>query len=134
MERIEKYKLKTNDFILKMDLKVFDKDVNIPVNSILNIKIYSDNFSAVTTMDIDIKMLQKFARKLSDVYTSLQGCAELKETYGNSFIMFRAMNNGHIYVTGNVNSHCRNGYEQELKFESEFDQSYLKAFVNAMNQ
>lgn len=131
---MKNYKLKTNNFALEIELKIFDKDVNIPTNSILNIKINSDNFSAITTMDIDIKMFQKFARELSDIYTSLKGYAELKETYGNNFIMFKAMSNGHIYVNGIVNNLCRNGHEQELKFENEFDQTYLKEFVNEINK
>ena len=44
------------------------------------------------------------------------------------------MPNGHIYVNGIVNNLCRNGYEQELKFENEFDQTYLKDFVTEINQ
>lgn len=131
---MKNYRLKTNNFTLEIELKILDKDVNIPTNSILNIKINSDNFSATTTMDIGIKMFQKFARELSDVYTSLKGCAKLKETYGNNFIMFKAISNGHIYVNGIVNNLCRNGYEQELKFENEFDQTYLKEFVTKINQ
>ena len=101
---MKNYILKTNDFTLEFELKVFDKDVNIPTNSILNIKINSDNFGAITTMDIDIKMFQKFAKELFDVYTTLKGWAELKETYGNNFIIFKAMPNGHIYVNGIVNN------------------------------
>ena len=68
---MKNYILKTNDFTLEFELKVFDKDVNIPTNFILNIKINSDNFGAITTMDIDIKMFQKFAKELFDVYTTL---------------------------------------------------------------
>ena len=131
---MKNYILKTNDFTLEFELKVFDKDVNIPTNFILNIKINSDNFGAITTMDIDIKMFQKFAKELFDVYTTLKGCAQLKETYGNNFIIFKAMPNGHIHVNGIVNNLCRNGYEQELKFENEFDQTYLKDFVTEINQ
>ena len=33
---MKNYILKTNDFTLEFELKVFDKDVNIPTNSILN--------------------------------------------------------------------------------------------------
>lgn len=131
---MKNYQLIADNFILEIELIVCGEDINIPTNSILNIKIDSDNFGAETTMDINIKMFQKFARELLDVYTSLQGCAELKETYGNNFIMFKAKSNGHIYVNGIVNNLCRNGYEQELKFENEFDQTYLKEFVNEINR
>jgi len=128
------YKLITNNFTLEMGLKVFEKDVGIPVNSILNIKVNSDNFIATTTMDIDIKMFQKFAKELLQVYNSLTGSALLKETYGNNFIEFKAITNGHIYVQGIMNNLCRNGYEQELKFENEFDQTYLQNFVDQLNK
>lgn len=130
---MKNYRLITNDFALEVELKVFEEDINIPTNSILNIKIRSDGFSAVTTMDIDIKMFRKFAKELSDVYTLLQGCAKLKETYGSSFIAFKAMPNGHIFVNGVVNKLCGNGHEQELKFENEFDQTYLKNFVDEIS-
>ena len=75
---MKNYILKTNDFTLEFELKVFDKDVNIPTNSILNIKINSDNFGAITTMDIDIKMFQKFAKELFDVYRSEEHTSELQ--------------------------------------------------------
>ena len=130
---MKNYVLKTNDFTLEIELMVFDNDISIPLNSMLNIKIDSNNFSAVTTMDIDIRTFRIFAKELFNVYTSLQGCAELKEPYGNNFIIFKAMSNGHIHVNGIVNNHCRNGHEQELKFENEFDQTYLKEYVNEIN-
>ena len=131
---MKNYKLIADNFLLEIEFEVFEEDINLPTNSILNIKINSDNFGAITTMDIDIKMFQKFAEELFNVYASLQGYAELKETYGNNFIMFKAKSNGHIYVNGTVNNLCRNGYEQELKFENAFDQTYLKEFVNEINK
>lgn len=131
---MKNYKLKTDNFLLEIDLKFFEEDINIPVNSILYIKINSDNFGAITTMDIDIKMFRKFAKELFNVYTALQGQAELREAYGNNFIMFEAKSNGHIYVKGRVSNLCRNGHEQELKFENKFDQTYLKDFVNDINR
>lgn len=131
---MENYKIKADNFILEIELKIFEKDINLPINSILNIKIESDNFTAFTTMDIDIKMFQKFANELLNIYNSLNGSAVLKETYGSNFIMFKATSNGHIYVNGVVNNLCRNGYEQELKFENEFDQTYLKDFVSKINK
>lgn len=48
--------------------------------------------------------------------------------------MFKAISNGHICVNGVVKNLCRTGYEQELKFENEFDQTYLKDFVREINQ
>lgn len=131
---MKNYKLITDNFTLEIEHKIFEEDINIPTNSILNIKIDSDNFTALTTMDIDIKMFHIFASELLNIYNSLSGSAVLQETYGSNFIMFKAISNGHIYVNGIVNNLCRNGYEQELKFENEFDQTYLKDFVNEINK
>ena len=131
---METYRLVTNDFVLEMELEVFETDIDLPVNSILNIKVESNGFTASTSMDIDVKEFHKFAHELLNVYNSLYGSAILKETYGSSFVMFKAINNGHIYVNGIVDNHCENGYEQELKFENEFDQTYLKDFVCEINQ
>ena len=130
---MKKYILKANDFVLEIELAVFEEDIDIPINSMLNVKIYSDNFSAATTMDMDIRAFRIFAEELFNVYTSLQGCAELKEPYGNSFIIFKAMTNGHIHVNGVVYNHCISGHEQELRFENEFDQTYLREFVNEID-
>ncbi|WP_456300426.1 hypothetical protein [Terrisporobacter muris] len=33
-----------------------------------------------------------------------------------------------------MNNHSRNGFEQELSFENEFDQTYLKMFANELYQ
>lgn len=55
---MEVYNLVANNFMLKIELKVFKEDVALPINSILNIKINSDNFIASTTMEIDIKMFK----------------------------------------------------------------------------
>ena len=130
---MRKYILKAGDFILEMELAVFEEDMDIPINSMLQIKIHSDHFSAATTMDMDIRAFRIFAEELSHVYTSLEGYAELREPYGNSFMIFKAMANGHIHVNGVVYSHCISGHEQELRFENEFDQSYLREFVREIH-
>lgn len=131
---MEKYRLATDDFVLEMELKVFKEDIDLPVNSTLNIKVESDGFVALTSMDIDVREFHRFAHELLNVYNSLHGSAILKETYGSNFIMFKAISNGHIHVNGIADNHCRNGYEQEFKFENEFDQTYLKDFVHEINQ
>ena len=68
------------------------------------------------------------------VYDSLRGSAVLKESYGRNHIIFEALPNGHILVKGIINNYCKNGHEQELKFENEFDQSYLKDFIHEINK
>ena len=130
---MKKHRLETNNFMLEIGLTVFEEDVNIPTNCMLNTKINSDGFTATITMDTDLRLFQNFVNELLGVYNSLNGSAELKENYGSNSIIFEATSNGHIHVKGIVTNLCRNGYEQELKFENEFDQTYLKNFVNELN-
>ncbi|MBR1700449.1 MAG: hypothetical protein IJ716_00690 [Lachnospiraceae bacterium] len=60
---------------------------------------------------------------------NLAGCARLEEPYGvHNYIEFYAETGGHIRVKGIMNS-MRYGYEQELSFENEIDQTYLKDFT-----
>lgn len=123
------HKLVTENFTFEYKLEVFKEDISLPTNSILHIKVNSDNFSASTTMDIDVKMFKTFAENVLNIYNSLNGTAVLEEAYGGNNIEFRAKKNGHISVKGVLNNLCRNGFEQELMFSNEFDQTYLKAFA-----
>lgn len=131
---MDHYNLTAGSFSLELWLTAFEGDISIPENAVLNTKIDSDNFAAAATMDIDIKAFRVFAGDLLKVYDSLRGSAVLKEAYGRNHIIFEALPNGHILVKGIINNYCKNGHEQELKFENEFDQSYLKDFVREINK
>lgn len=131
---MKNYNLIADNFKLEIEIEIFKKDIEIPTNSILNVKIDSDNFTAITTMDIDLNSFKKFARELLNIYDSLDGSVILKENYGDNYIEFKANHSGHIFVNGVVHNHCRNGHIQELKFENEFDQTYLKDFVKEINE
>lgn len=128
------YNLTAGSFSLALEVVAFEGDINIPENAILNTKIDSDNFTAAATMDIGIKAFRVFAGDLLHLYGTLRGSAELKEAYGRNHITFEALANGHICVKGTINNNCRAGHEQELKFENEFDQTYLKDFVREINK
>ena len=130
---MKSYKLITDNFKLEIELKIYEKDIEIPTNSTLNLKIDSDNFTAITTMDIDINSFINFASELLNIYNSLNGAIRLEESYGDNYIEFNVNHSGHIFVRGVVNNLCRNGHTQELKFENEFDQTYLKDFVKEIN-
>lgn len=131
---MDHYNLTAGSFSLELWLTAFEGDISIPENAVLNTKIDSDNFAAAATMDIDIKAFRVFAGDLLKVYDSLRGSAVLKESYGRNHIIFEALPNGHILVKGIINNYCKNGHEQELKFENEFDQSYLKDFIHEINK
>lgn len=54
--------------------------------------------------------------------------------YRFKYIEFKGIGRGIINVSGHLNNHNRSGYEQELKFENEFDQTYLKTIANRVVQ
>jgi hypothetical protein len=81
-------------------------------------------------MDIDIKKFAEFSNKLMTVYRDLEGEAEIKEPYGyERFITFSADRTGHIVVKGYL---CDASRSNELRFETVFDQTYLKAFTEEL--
>ncbi|MDD6881568.1 MAG: hypothetical protein PUE18_08335 [Firmicutes bacterium] len=129
------YELRAETFVMELRLEIFKSDIELPVNSSLEIFIESDGFSANTTMDIDVKDFAKFAVDLQELYEKLKGKARIEEPYNvDNYIEFNGVGRGIINVSGRLNNHNRNGYEQELKFENEFDQTYLKTFANRVVQ
>ena len=57
------YPLHTENFLLTIKPKVFEADIDLPSNTVLEVAIQSDGFSAHTTMDIDIKEFAKFIKQ-----------------------------------------------------------------------
>lgn len=128
-----KHKLSTEDFTIEIEIDIFEEEFDYPVNSTLDIYINSDKFGARTTMDIHINDFVIFVRDLKKLYDNLEGFAKLEEVYSTySYIEFEGKRNGHILVKGCLNNHCRNGFKQELSFENEFDQTYLKIFAKEL--
>ncbi|MCI8332466.1 MAG: hypothetical protein HFE78_06540 [Clostridiales bacterium] len=123
------YRLETENFLLELDAKVYQDDLIFPVNANLNIKVFSYGFSAESVMDIDTLRLADFAVQIHKLYETLNGSARLEEPYGfHCYIEFTACGGGHIKITGNIHSGKGYGSEQELAFENEIDQTYLKSF------
>ena len=81
-------------------------------------------------MDINIKDFAEFSMELMDIYKSLQGEASIKEPYGyERYITFVADRTGHIAVKGYL---CDDSRSNELRFETVFDQTYLKDFAGEL--
>lgn len=122
--------LRTERFYLSLNLRVFESDIQYPSNTIMDIEIESDGFSGKASMDIDVKELAKFATKLYEIYERLNGEARIEETYGEKmYISFEGDGRGHINVNGML---CNMGHS--LKFENEFDQTYLQVFAYELKQ
>ena len=68
--------IETPQFKINLQIKIFDSDVNYPSNTIITVSVASDDFSAVTDMDIDIKQLIAFTDNFSMLYTTLESNAK----------------------------------------------------------
>ena len=125
--------IKSANFDIRLQLKVFDADIEYSSNTILTISVNSDGFCASTDMDIDIKQLVAFVDALSSLYSSLTGSAVIQEPYGEQqFIEFCTDRSGHISIRGELSSNGRKGFMQKLTFENCIDQTYLPEFINSL--
>ncbi len=126
------HELKTDGFSLSFDVKIFKTEIEYPVNAILKINVYSNGFSAVAAIYVDIKKFALFTRELLNLYQNLSGKVRLEESYGSTYMEFEAATGGHIAIKGKLHEVCQFGHVQELYFENGFDQTYLRKFANEL--
>ncbi len=119
--------LNYENFVLKVKPEIFEDDMYLPVNTIMEVMVQSADFSAFVTMDIAIKDLVQFAFDLTQIYKTLSGEARIEEPYGtHMFISFAGDGKGHVTVKGHLND-SRN--EHILEFQNAIDQTCLKKFA-----
>ena len=71
----------------------------------------------------------EFSENLCQLYENLSGSARIEEPYGvHMYLLFQGDGKGHIDVRGELYQTDSLGIEQELRFASRFDQTYLKCF------
>ena len=127
------YKIETDKFQLEFLPEIHEQDFTYPVNVYLGVKVSSYGYSADSFMDVGVQGIADFASRLKNLYESLSGKAELEEPYSvHNYIEFSAKTGGHIRITGRLNNKNAFGYTQEISFENEIDQTYLKEFVNQL--
>ena len=128
-----KHTLESDKLYMELNVNVFETDINYSSNTILNIIIKCDEFSAQTSMDIDIKEFAVFAEKIYIMYKNLSGTAVVKEPYGNEqFIEFSCDKMGHILIKGflcNLFDAC----SYELSFEKIIDQTAIENFTKSFS-
>lgn len=127
------YKIESASFRLELTPAVAQDEHPFPQSHSLRVRVSSYGFSAETFMDVDEPNLASFAVRLNGLYDSLAGEAYLEDPYGAwNCIEFHAKTNGHIRITGRLNNREAHGFEQELKFDNEIDQTYLRDFAKAL--
>ena len=127
------YRIETDTFILELIPEIYLQDFAYPVNVTLGVKVSSYGYSAETFMDVGVQDIAEFAVQLNNLYETLEGEAKLEEPYSvHNYIVFIAEPNGHIKVTGQLNNKNVFGYTQEINFENEIDQTFLRSFIDQL--
>lgn len=128
------YSIKSPDFDICFQPKVFEADIADSSNTILTVFVRSGDFCGKTDMDIDIKAFAEFVDALSALYETLNGTAIIREPYGyRQFIEFTADRSGHIGISGEVCANSQGGFFQKLAFENTVDQTYLHDFIKTLS-
>lgn len=128
---MQKHVLSFGDFCLSLELEIFESDIRFPSNTIMKVCVESSGFKGNSEFDIDIKEMAKFCNSLSEIYSSLNGTATIKEAFGEQYVEFKGDGKGHIYVRGLTTS--TDEFSQELKFENIVDQTVLKDFSKELS-
>ncbi len=125
------YQLNDKNFSLTLVPNIFEETCY--PNTLLDVTVQSDGFSANTTMDIDIKEFAKFAFDLTHIYETLSGEARIEEPYGqHMYVSFMGNGRGHIAIKGYLNKGNHTGNEQTLEFQNDIDQTCLKNFCYSL--
>lgn len=127
------YRIEADTFLLELFPEIHEQDFVYPVNVTLGVKVSSYGYSADTFMDVGVQGIAEFALQLKALYETLTGEARLEEPYSvHNYIELIAETGGHIRVMGRLNNKNAFGYTQEITFENEIDQTYLRTFVNRL--
>ena len=94
--------------------------------SLMTVRVESGGYCGDAELDVDLREIAAFARDLRKLYDTLSGEATVREPFGyKRFLSFSAEQRGHILVKGYL---CDAMNDHELRFENQFDQTYLRTF------
>ena len=68
-----KHILEANKLHMELDMNIFETDIKYSSNTIMSTTLKCNEFSAQTSMDIDIKEFAVFAEKIFAMYEKLNG-------------------------------------------------------------
>jgi hypothetical protein len=91
----------------------------------------SGNFSAEIDFYFEEYPLEQFLKNLALMSRTLKGTAILKPMWEDDFVEVKALNLGHISVTGELSQ--LSDYSQKLSFGFETDQTALAPFVEQLS-
>lgn len=126
---MKQYHLSGESFFLTLELKVFESDIRYPSNTLMTVTVDSCGFRGTSIFNIDVKEFGCFARELEQIYRTLRGKAEIRESFGyRQFLSFEGNGFGHICIKGEMKSDLH-AMSHRLTFENMVDQTFLRDFA-----
>lgn len=124
--------LETEMFQLELSLTNYGMDAEDRENTVMNIKVFSDDFSAVTSRVIHLNAFVTFAADLKKLAETGFGKAGMYAKDNDSFLEFEGNNTGRILISGRVASTGNSGFTQKLTFQNDFEISHLVKFADTL--
>ena len=113
-----------------LELEINESDLNVfHETEDVRVSVECCGFSGKAVFGCETGSMVCFAKRLYEIYLSLEGKAVLDEDWGqSSFISIEGNGRGHFMIKGRLISYHARGEKLQFEFEHETDQSYLKEF------
>lgn len=121
-----KHEIITEDFRFSLEVERIDSGTE------LFLFVCSNDFGAKARYTIEISDVAWFANRMWDLYEKLEGNVSLEDCDGDDFcITFEVRKCGYIQISGYL---VERTYGQELHFQNEIEQSYVKEFCYGLKK
>lgn len=125
--------LETDLFQLELSLMNYGTDICARENTVMNVKCFCDDFSAVTSRVIHMDVFENFANDLIRLSETKTGKAGMYAKDGSgAFIEFSGTGSARIAIRGCITSTGNSGYTQKMLFENEVDVERLKEYADTL--
>jgi len=125
------YTLSTDKLLFEItSFQIYERELHLALNTNMNVSVKNGAFTGSADLNLDVKQLAEFAKKIKNMADTLKGNAEIKELYGNrSYIRFKGKGTGIFTINGKIYG---DRSSRSIEFEESFDHEHLQKFANDM--
>ncbi len=125
--------LETDLFQLELSLMNYGTDVCERENTVMNVKCFCDDFSAVTSRVIHMDVFETFVTELIRLTETKTGKAGMyaKDDSG-AYIEFSADGSARVGIRGCITSTGNSGFTQKMLFENVVDAERLNEYAHTL--
>lgn len=124
--------LETEMFQLELSLTNYGQDASEKETTILNVRVFSDDFSAAASRAIHLNVFCAFVEDLKKLAKTGCGKAGMHAKDTDSFIEFEGDGSDRIRISGKIASTGNSGFTQKLTFQNDFSRERLTGFADAL--